>query len=191
MEIRTTYQGAPVVLTIEHTESSKTALLSASLTPRERQLLLLLDKGDELSSLAVSQLIAKLNIEKLANQGFLSLNFQSLKGNSDPLTANSPAYDGMIANTTDKKTVVATTTKSLVKNSKLQSFLSAYKEVEAENCSLEKCQTCDKADECATDTAALLQEVQQLKGNEKSYVMDDINPEFETIMVAQALIHVA
>ncbi len=194
MEIKTIYNGAQVLLNLEHTASSKTALLSANLTPRERQLLLLLDKGDEISVLAVSQLIGKLDIEKLVDQEILSITFQLLKDTVDGSKVAFALPNNQMDNTSAP--IINDKPKVLGKPSRLQSFLSAYKTAEAENCSLEKCQSCDKVDECVTDTAELLNEVQLLNNNEVNrneakHVAESINPEFETIMIAQALIHVA
>lgn len=180
MKVVTSYQNVESVITIETTVMGRAALTSANLTARERQLMLLLDKEDRLSEIAVSTLIGKVNVNNLIERGFIRLDAQPL------ITEHSPVLDTTIQNNLGKNL----TKKPTLKNAKLQSFLTAYK-AEAENCSLDKCQTCGKADECLPEVIEAFE--QSIGDTPAATVMLDLNSDedFENIMIAQALISVA
>lgn len=72
MQIQVLQQDKPVSLSIISTQKGRQALNTDELTPRERQLLLLLDKDNsELSRQAVSSLLTKIDLNKLAKKGWV------------------------------------------------------------------------------------------------------------------------
>lgn len=196
MQIITQYKQVEAMLTLRPTDQTKTALNSATLSPRERQLLLLLDKEDALSTLAVSKLLGKVDIEKLAEQGYLHFESRAIAEQTANLAENA------IEISKGKDPI-----KPLLKNSKLASFLTAYKAeemAEAENCSMEQCLECEVVDSCmseavkpllvnedTTNQRASISQTPSHRHEDDSTPMAEINPEFETIMIVQALMDVA
>lgn len=72
MQIQVLQQDKPVLLNIISTQKGRLALTTDEPTPRERQLLLLLDKEDsELGRQAVSLLLAKLDLNKITKKGWV------------------------------------------------------------------------------------------------------------------------
>lgn len=72
MQIQVLQQDRPVALSIISTQKGRQALTSDELTPRERQLLLLLDKDNSaLSRQAVATLLTKIDLNKLAKKGWV------------------------------------------------------------------------------------------------------------------------
>lgn len=72
MQIQVLQQDKPVSLSIISTQKGRLALTTDEPTPRERQLLLLLDKDNsELSRQAVSLLLTKLDLNKIAKKGWV------------------------------------------------------------------------------------------------------------------------
>lgn len=72
MQIQVLQQNKPVVLNVISTQKGRLALTTDEPTPRERQLLLLLDKEDsDLSRQAISLLLAKLDLNKITKKGWV------------------------------------------------------------------------------------------------------------------------
>ncbi|MFW2178247.1 MULTISPECIES: hypothetical protein [unclassified Moraxella] len=71
MHITVLYQNQVVSLAIVCTALGREALNQHLLTPRERQLLLLLDKNSNTSEQVVAHLLQKINIPKLSEQGLI------------------------------------------------------------------------------------------------------------------------
>lgn len=113
MKIQVLQQDRPVELTIISTQKGRTALTTDEPTPRERQLLLLLDKGNsELSRQGVSILLAKLDLNKLSKKGWVEY-----------FVFDSPDV-GMQAGDDVEK--VEKVTKKSKKNTNIQNFLNEY-----------------------------------------------------------------
>lgn len=113
MKIQVLQQNRPVELTIISTQKGRTALTTDEPTPRERQLLLLLDKGNsELSRQGVSILLAKLDLNKLSKKGWVEY-----------FVFDSPDV-GMQAGDDVEK--VEKVTKKSKKNTNIQNFLNEY-----------------------------------------------------------------
>lgn len=206
MKFVTMYQDAQVALTIELVKNCQNGLTCDScmkLTPRERQLILLLGKNDQLSSQAVEKLIAKVDIEKLANQGIISFTTQQLDGIRQ--TAIVEPKNAVTPNTqTNTSPAVASAQrikdiKNSEKANRLQSFLSAYKmdvaestmPNDAENCSADKCAVCDKAATCEAFVPMPQPVANTNESSQGAHTYDEIDPDFEAIMIAQAMINVA
>lgn len=113
MKIQVLQQNRPVELTIISTQKGRTALTTDEPTPRERQLLLLLDKDNsELSRQGVSILLAKLDLNKLSKKGWVEY-----------FVFDSPDV-GMQAGDDVEK--VEKVTKKSKKNTNIQNFLNEY-----------------------------------------------------------------
>lgn len=113
MKIQVLQQNRPVELTIISTQKGRTALTTDEPTPRERQLLLLLDKDNsELSRQGVSILLAKLDLNKLSKKGWVEY-----------FVFDSPDV-GMQAGGDVEK--VEKITKKSKKNTNIQNFLNEY-----------------------------------------------------------------
>lgn len=113
MKIQVLQQDRPVELTIISTQKGRTALTTDEPTPRERQLLLLLDKDNsELSRQGVSILLAKLDLNKLSKKGWVEY-----------FVFDSPDV-GMQAGDDVEK--VEKVTKKSKKNTNIQNFLNEY-----------------------------------------------------------------
>lgn len=189
MEIIAIYNQVQSLLEIVPTAITKSALNNAKLSLRERQFLHLLDKDDELSALAVSKLANKIDLHTLVEQELLKVTVKALIDTESEQT-ESPI---IASNEAIVSTVSKATNKQALKNTKLASFLTAYKDevmIEAENCSLEQCSTCAKVEICVADTTDEV-EYHDILVNDTKEDEPVINPEFEAIMIAQALLDVA
>lgn len=116
MQIAIFQQDKQATLSIECTAAGREALLSNQLAPRERQLLLLLDRNTDLSMQAVSHLLQKIDINELANKGWITyqLSTQTQLGNSTAVI--NQHINVKFVNSVDKKTL----------NHRLQSFSKTY-----------------------------------------------------------------
>lgn len=189
MEIIAIYNQVQSLLEIVPTAITKSALNNAKLSLRERQFLHLLDKDDELSALAVSKLANKIDLHTLVEQELLKVTVKALIDTESEQT-ESPI---IASNEAIVSTVSKATNKQALKNTKLASFLTAYKDevmIEAENCSVEQCSTCAKVEICVADTTDEV-EYHDILVNDTKEDEPVINPEFEAIMIAQALLDVA
>ncbi|ELA09063.1 hypothetical protein MOMA_01600 [Moraxella macacae 0408225] len=88
MKIQVLQYDDKAELSIISTNKGRLALKSNEPTPRERQLLLLLDKEDsELSKQAVSLLLAKVDLNKIAHKGWIEYHMidnHTIQSNHEP-----------------------------------------------------------------------------------------------------------
>lgn len=103
MQVEIVQQGDKATLAIECTAAGKQALLTNSLSPRERQLLFLLDQDSGLSIQAVGNLLQKVNINDLAGKGWITYQLLSTTQLGQSTAVVNQHINVKFVNSVDKK----------------------------------------------------------------------------------------